>query len=155
MASTRDNIIRAVDENNRVASQYESVGDAETAAAMRGVANLMFAILEGCDNPLLFPEITKENRKEIRKKAKAFNELDEEFAEMFQGTYDEHADWEYKPAHNEAGRRVIDLALSKPKDASLRYWLKGMTDGVEFLNSHFSYGMTKEDIEKDLEENGA
>jgi len=116
----------------RVASQYEAVGDAATAAHLRAVANIVASALRGENAGTLYPELTEENKTAIREKAQAVLRAEKKFTIA----YDRYSDWQDQAAYEEAASRTINLILRKPREASLLPWTEGINDAVTFMSQY-------------------
>lgn len=129
----REAVQKLVDDHIAVAAQYEAVGDADSAARLRAVANMVAALLHGKDAGTLLPSLTDADRAAIKAKESEFQRMEEEFKEVHQGAYDELDDVDYECAHFEAARRVIDIMVRKPQAAPLKAWLSGIEDAADYL----------------------
>jgi hypothetical protein len=126
----RDAILKLVEEHIRVAAQYEAVGDATSAAELRGVANLVACLLDGREPGTILPPLTEENKTAIKAKERAVNDACEYFDAENAGKY---PDWEEQLAYEEAAHRTIVMVLRKPKEASLPHWLDGIEEAVKLM----------------------
>ncbi len=134
---SQDAILKLVEDNSRVASQYEKAGDATTAAAMRAVANMVACLLRGEDAGTLYPALTEDDRKALYTKEKAIDSACEDFIDAYEQTQD---DWEEALAFEDGAHRVITMILRKPKEASLPHWLDGMEKAVKFMRERLTKG---------------
>lgn len=133
----RETVQKLVDDHIALAAQYEAVGDFNSAASLRAVANMVAALLEGKEAGTLLPKLTDSDRASIKAKEKEFTQREAEFLERHRGAYDDIGvdDPDYETAHFEAARRIIDLVIHKPAAAPPIAWLGGLEDGVEFMHT--------------------
>lgn len=133
----KEAIQKLIDDHMCVASQYEAVGDASGAAKLRAVANMVACLLDGREPGTILPPLTEEDKGEIRAREFDINSWNESFDAENAGKYD----WEEQISYEEAAHRTIAVILSKPKEASLRSWLRGVKDAVEHLIAVCDYTM--------------
>jgi hypothetical protein len=125
----REVVQKLVEDHERVASQYESVGDSHGAAQCRAVSNMVACLLRGVDAGTIIPALTAENVAAIKDKAQAFLLAENEF-NVDGEKYD---DWEDQVAYEEGARRAIGLILDMPKEAKQKPWFHGMIDAIRFM----------------------